>query len=207
MTETSRILFSWESLDQTPIRAGQLVSDAFLVFGVVDYQTAGRFVERLPYGRNTRHSALLAVLEEGRGTCSTKHGLMRRLAIEQNLDVKLLLGIYEMNGQNTPGVGPVLSRYGLTSLPEAHCYLGAAGKRIDITRSRNGGPKHPIERFLHEEEISPAQIGDYKTELHQRFMRQWLEARRIQLSFDELWRAREQCIVTLADAGIPSAGR
>jgi hypothetical protein len=41
------------------------------------------------------------------------------LAIEQNLDIVLVLGIYEMSEQNTPGVGAVLAKYGLTMLPEA----------------------------------------------------------------------------------------
>jgi hypothetical protein len=43
------------------------------------------------------------VLAEQRGTCSTKHALLRRLAIEQGLDIALVLGIYEMTERNTPG--------------------------------------------------------------------------------------------------------
>ena len=104
----------------------------------------------------------LIVLTEKRGTCSTKHALVRRLAIEQKADIALVLGIYEMTEQNTPGVGDVLGKYGLATLPEAHCYLRTAGKRIDVTRTARRAPAEPIRRFLHEEEIDPTQITNYQ---------------------------------------------
>src|SRR5262249_57188320 len=85
----------------------------------------------------------------------------------------LTLGIDEMHERNTPGVGLVLDRYGLLYIPEAHCYLRYDGTRIDVTRS-GAEPAEPIDRFLHEEAITPAQIGDHKTQLHQRFLRSWL---------------------------------
>ena len=108
----------------------------------------------------------MIVRTEKRGTCSTKHALLRRLAIEQNLDIALVLGIYEMSEQNTPGGGVVLAKYGLAILPEAHCYLRMAGKRIDVTRAAYRGLAEPIADFLHEEEIDPTQIPNYKTEIH-----------------------------------------
>jgi hypothetical protein len=45
-----------------------------------------------------------------------------------------------MHEHNTPGVGEVLARYGLLSLPEAHCYLMYNGMRIDVTRSGTAEP-------------------------------------------------------------------
>jgi hypothetical protein len=60
------------------------------------------------------------VLEEGCGTCTTKHATLTELAREQRIDVQLVLGIYEMNERNTPGVGRVLGAYGLSCIPEAH---------------------------------------------------------------------------------------
>ncbi len=92
--------------------------------------------------RNTCPDDPLIVLTEQRGTCSTKHALLRRLAIEQNLDVALVLGIYEMAEQNTPGVGDILRKYELVLLPEAHCYLRMARRRIDVTREENGKLLH-----------------------------------------------------------------
>jgi hypothetical protein len=58
-------------------------------------------VRSLPYGRNSDHSDWRLVLGEGRGTCSTKHALLADLARENRRHVALMLGIYEMDEDNT----------------------------------------------------------------------------------------------------------
>jgi hypothetical protein len=63
-------------------------------------RSIGQYIQALPYGRNMHPIDLLIVLTEKRGTCSTKHALLRRLAIEQNWDFALVLEIYEMTEQN-----------------------------------------------------------------------------------------------------------
>ena len=112
----------------------------------------------------------------------------------------LTLGIYEMHERNTPGVGAVLARYDLASVPEAHCYLTYEGARIDVTRS-GAGPSEPIARFLHEEAIVPEQIGEYKVALHRRFILTWVGDHAAAVggrSCEEVWRIREECIAALA---------
>jgi hypothetical protein len=102
-----------------------------------------------------------------------------------------------MHENNTPGVGATLSYYNLPFLPEAHCYLTYKGERIDITRA-GMEVTESIDRFLYEEMILPAQIGEYKVDLHKRFLRQWLAENKInRYSFDELWAIREACIASL----------
>src|SRR5713226_4415697 len=190
---------SWPALPDIPLQpAGQIVAD-FIARGITDFRAAGRCLHHLPYGRNSDRSDFRLVLPEGRGTCSTKHALLAELAREQDLPVVLALGIYEMNERNTPGVGVVLNRYGLQHIPEAHCYLRYEGVRIDITRS-GADPTEPINRFLHEEAIIPEQIGDYKVQLHQRFLRSWLANTEMVggRSFAEIWKIREECIAALA---------
>jgi hypothetical protein len=73
------------------------------------------------------------------------------------------------------------------------------GTRIDITRS-GAEPTEPIDRFLSEEAIVPAQIGDYKVQFHQQFLRRWLANTDVvgNRSFAELWKIREECIAALA---------
>ena len=141
------------------------------------------------------------MLEEGVGTCSTKHALLARLAEEQGLPIHLTLGIYEMSEMNTPGVGAVLDSHDLPFVLEAHCYLTFGDARIDVTRSITW-PSKPISRFLHEERIKPDQSGTYKKQLHQRILRAWIasspEASR-GLNFDELWLIREACIAALGE--------
>ncbi len=190
---------SWPALPAAPLQpAGQTAAD-FIARGITDFRAAGRYLHQLPYGRNADRSDFRLVLPEGRGTCSTKHALLAALAREQNLPVVLTLGIYEMHERNTPGVGVVLKRYGLHYLPEAHCYLRYEGIRIDITRSGTE-PTEPIDRFLYEEAIVPAQIGDYKVQLHQRFLRNWIADKDLlgSRSFAEVWKIREECIAALA---------
>lgn len=189
---------TWQALPDAVLASGTSVTAAFSRVGARTYRDAAFFVYRLPYGRTSSRTDLLAVLGEGHGTCSSKHALLAELAIEQRLPVKLMLGIYLMDERNTPGVGAVLGRYGLGEIPEAHCYLAYDGARIDVTRAVDTATE-PI-AFLHEEQISPAQIGAYKVRLHQSFLRNWLREEPIigTWTFEKLWEVREECIAALA---------
>lgn len=190
---------SWDALPDSVLRRGGTVSGGFCAAGIFNYRSAARYVRDLAYGRNSDRNDSLNVLRERRGTCSTKHALLARLATEQELPINLVIGIYEMNGRNTPGVGEVLARYGLTAIPEAHCYLMYAGDRVDVTRNVTAAA--PIGRFLHEERISPDQIGTYKTAMHEAFIRDWLVYKGIDhaLSLDQIWKIREECIAALSE--------
>jgi len=194
---TGSCMDSWNALDPVVLEPAGTVSAAFIRTGMLDYRAAARFVSHLPYGRNFLVSDPLGVMREGRGTCSTKHALLRRLAIEQDLEVLLMVGIYEMTAENTPGVGSVLERYRLASLPEAHCYLRYCGKRVDITRG--SGSRRELKFFL-EEDIVPEQIGEYKAALHRRFMQRWMTESDVagRRNLEERWQIREECIAVLS---------
>jgi hypothetical protein len=188
-------------LADRPFSASGPFTARFQAAGVRDFAGAARHLLTLPYGRITDREKFWLVLEEGRGTCTTKHALLAELAREQAIDVQLTLGIYEMHEGNTPGVGRVLGAHGLSHIPEAHCYLRHEGGRLDITGVPPGAA--PIERFLHEEPITVEQIGAYKIELHRRFLRDWIARTETVRgrSLDEIWRIREACIAALsADA-------
>jgi hypothetical protein len=193
-------MHSLEALLPYRLTPSGMVSTAFLSLAKGDLRAAGQHVCELPYGRNDHPDDPLAVLTEQRGTCSTKHALLRRLAIEQGIDLVLVLGIYEMNERNTPGVGSVLQRYGLKALPEAHCYLRVGDKRIDVTRQRARSDVEPISHFLHEEQIDPSQITTYKMRVHKGFLRQWISERRGlgELSLATIWAIREECVAALS---------
>lgn len=190
---------SWKALPSVPLRPTGAATVAFLARGIYDFQAAACHLHRLPYGRNTNRADFRLVLAEERGTCSTKHALLAELAREQEIPITLTLGIYFMHERNTPGVGSILEKYGLSILPEAHCYLTYTKIRVDITRSGVEAGES-IDRFLHEETITPAAIGQYKVELHKKFLRTWLvnEQSVVGRTFEELWKIREECIATLA---------
>jgi len=190
---------SWDALPDRALADAGEITRAFVSAGANDFRAAARYVHALPYGRNSSRTDPQIVMRERRGTCSTKHALLARLAVEQRFEIALVIGIYRMSERNTPGVGRVLAANGLEYLPEAHCYLRYRANRIDVTREIAGVSAEPIARFLHEEEISPEQIGDYKVALHQRWIREWIaspDAPR-RLGFDELWKIREACIAAL----------
>jgi hypothetical protein len=185
---------SVETLPNFDLDPATSLSAQFFYQGERNYHAAARYVQSLPYGRNSERSDYVLVLAEGRGTCSTKHALLAALAREHDSPVELRLGIYEMDGDNTPGVGPVLRRHGLGALPEAHCYLAYRGSRLDLTRT---GRTEPIGDFLHEETIKPEGIGTYKVDMHRRFVREWASQR--DLDFEQVWRIREECILALSE--------
>ncbi|MEP7220408.1 MAG: hypothetical protein ABI876_15900 [Bacteroidota bacterium] len=169
------------------------IASCLIERGIGSFRRAAEYIRDLPYGRNSDRADYHLTLAEGRGTCSTKHALMAALAAEHGVAVDLMLGIYEMNGRNTPGVGAVLERYGLDALPEAHCYLRCGETRIDLTR--NVIAEEAIERFLYEEQISPEHIGAYKVELHRRIMAEWGSGKGV----GDLWNIREECIGALGN--------
>jgi len=107
--ERAILTYAYDALPSDPIRDRGPINAAFLD----DFRRAGQYVRDLPYGRNAATGDILAVLNECKGTCCTKHALLKVLASEQGLPIRLMLGIYEMNARNTPGVGHVLEEYHL----------------------------------------------------------------------------------------------
>ena len=180
-----------------PLTADGPITRLFRAAGASDFPGAALHVLGLPYGRISDRSRFWLVLEEGRGTCTTKHAALAELAREQGIDVQLTLAIYEMSEENTPGVGRVLTAHGLWCIPEAHCFLRYQGERIDVTGVPSGAA--PIDRFLHEEPITVEQIGAYKNDLHRRFLRDWIARTETVRgrSLDDVWRIREECIAAL----------
>jgi len=77
-----------------------------------------------------------------------------------------------MTERNAPGAGYALRRYGLTYLPEAHCYLRTGKKRIDLTRS-SGDRAEPKTAFVQDEQIVPEQIPHYKISMRKNFLQKW----------------------------------
>ena len=155
-------------------------------------------VRSLPYARNKNRTDLSLVLTEHRGTCSSKHALLKQLADLNNIPkVKLILGIYKMTETNTPGIGQHLSANNIEYLPEAHCYLKIEDSRYDLT-SLSSDIKRIEKDILEEQEIDPIQVSQYKVNYHRSFMFTWQKQFQTDKQFDELWTTRERCITELA---------
>lgn len=162
--------------------------------GLASFKEACRFVRDLPYGELTAKENWANTLEEKMGTSSTKHAFLKALADELQVDMELILGIYSMTEQNTPGVGAILSKHRMQSIPEAHCYLRYKNQRLDFTRNYfDNDFMEPILSFMHEEAIQPNEAPSYKKALHQRIIKERFGVER----FDHIWQIRERCIAAL----------
>lgn len=167
-------------------------------FGVNTWLGAIDFIRQLPYGRNSDRKDLKLVLKENKGTCSSKHALLKQLANLNNIsNVRLFMGIYRMNGKNTPGVRQELAKSELEYIPEAHCYLKQDDLIIDCTTA-NSTSNSFVNDLIEEQEIQPFQVFDYKVEYHKMFLKNWLQSADLSLDLEGLWKIRERCIRALS---------
>lgn len=163
---------------------------------LTNFQQVCLHVKLLPYGRITDKSNLSLILNEEKGSCSTKHAFLAEIARENNvLDISLHLGIYRMNEKNTPGIGALLRDKNLDYIPEAHTYLKQNNVILDYT---SNNPSSFVDHLLHEEEILPVQITGYKENLHKSYIRKWRSENSIPYTVADLWSLREQCIANLS---------
>ncbi len=168
------------------------------------------YIQNLPYGRNANRYDLSLILTEQKGTCSSKHAFLKKIAdLNQLENITLYIGIYKMNQSNTPKIGNILSEnefdYKLDYIPEAHCYLKINGIEHDFTSNNSDFEKlrHDI---LEEIEIEAHQVNEFKVNYHQEFLKKWIEKQNnssdFVINFDTLWQLREKCIsaLTLTDS-------
>lgn len=176
------------------------ISQLFLKNKCSDFLSASEFVRNLPYRRNPDKDNLVTVFTDQCGTCSTKHALLKKLAEENHQpDFKLMLGIFRMNGKNTPKTKPVLEKYNLEHISEAHNYLKFKNQILDFTKKNSSGTDF-VDDILEETEIEPHQITQFKIEFHKNYLKKWLSQNpEIPYSLGELWKIREECIFALSE--------
>lgn len=175
--------------------------------GINNWNKLTKYIQNLPYGRNANRYDLSLILREQKGTCSSKHAFLKKVADLNGLkDIKLYIGIYKMNVSNTPKIGNILSKnkfdYKLEYIPEAHCYLKINGLECDFT-SNNSDFEKLRNDILEEIEIETHQVNEFKVNYHQVFLRKWIKEQNkilnFVINFDTLWQLREKCIVNLTE--------
>ncbi|MEG0762091.1 MAG: hypothetical protein RR411_11515, partial [Chryseobacterium sp.] len=131
------------------------------------------------------------------GTCSTKHAILRKLALENNHpEVKLIIGIFKMDANYTFKIKKTLEKYGLNYIPEAHNYLTIEDEYFDFTKP-NSSYDDFKNKLLLEKETEYNQIGSEKIAFHKDFLKKWIDEERCPYNLDEIWEIREQCILDL----------
>lgn len=178
------------------LNSDKFISKKFQDLEINTFSDAMNFIKNLPYGRNSNRENFILVLDEMKGTCSSKHALLKSLADENDQsDVKLMLGIFKMSKINMPKIKKTLDKYSLEYIPEAHNYLKVNDKIFDCTIS-NSSELNFLNDLILEIEIEPYQVIDFKVGFHKKFLDEWLENQSFYL--EEIWKVREQCIEDLS---------
>lgn len=189
-----KIMFS---VRQLPFTSSDSLTTLVKSKGIENWSELIDFTRNLPYGRNLNREDFSLVLTENRGTCSSKHAFLKKVAALNKFDnIQLILGIYRMNHLNTPKIGNTILQTGLEYLPEAHCYLKLNNQRIDITSS-SSNIENLMDDILEEIEIEPEQVNVFKVDLHKQYLHKWIHENKIQMDFEKVWEIREQCIQKL----------
>ena len=181
------------------IKSKGRISTSFMDRNILTFKQASLFVRQLPYRRNTDKNNLTTVFTDHCGTCSTKHALLKELAVENKFEeLKLIVGLFRMNKNNTPAIASTLLQNNLEYIPEAHCYLKYQDLILDLTKV-NSMPSDFRDDLIDEIEILPDQITAYKVNFHKNYLTTWLHNNtHINYTLDDLWKIREQCIEDLA---------
>ena len=184
----------FRSLPQLRLSESSGTARLFLDLDIADFHRAARRVSALPFVDGAERRDWDERVPDGQGTRAAGHALIARLAAEHGMPVQLMLGIYEMNDANTPKVAGMLRHFVLPAVMDADCHLRYDGKRLLLT------PGVCIEKrtFLHEEPITPKQIGAYKLAVYQRHLWDWALAR--DMTVGAAWEARQACVAALAEA-------
>lgn len=157
-------------------------------------------VKKIPYGRNANRYDFSLILSENKGTCSSKHAFLKDFADKNNIqNVKLYIGIFKMNQINTPKLGDLLSKNNIEYIPEAHCYLKINQIPVDVTMVESFYNKIELD-IIEEIEIIPIQVSDFKVAYHKNFLKKWITEINQNITLEEIWKIREQCIEKLSNS-------
>lgn len=191
-----KIIFAYAPISlHTDSELGSLI----IAKGINTWSEILDYIKKLPYGRNENRKDLNLVLKEDKGTCSSKHGILKKIADENQIkNIKLILAIFKMGAENTSKIAPILEKNNLNYIPEAHCYLLVNNRRLDITNANSDFEKIQGDIIL-EKEILPQQLDSYKVDFHKEYLTKWIDQENVQYDLESLWAIREECIRLLAE--------
>lgn len=144
-----------EKLPEKEITVKGIISKKFLDLGINSFKDACMYVHNLDYGYNSDKDDLLILFNEKMGSCTTKHGVIAKLAEELDIPLYKKVGIYKLTNEIVDGVNAILKRYNMPFIPMVHCFLVYNENRFDLTEGNRNGKKTSIEKFIHEEKVNP----------------------------------------------------
>lgn len=177
-----------------------------IAVGCTNFQQLCEHVASMPYRRNQNRYLVEGVLTDNCGTCSSKHRLLAAVAEEHARSfslsqtdwkqIRLYIGVFEMNAFNTPAIATILEQYELSAIPEAHCYLKWNEQILDHTSNRFSIPFR--DTLLYEQEVDAASLYEIKDTLHKSIIDAWRITHAPHLFTETIWVIREKCIAALS---------
>ena len=172
------------------------ISELSLKLGLTTFREVCDHLLHLTYRRPCGKTPE-SVLTEGCGTCSSKHGVLKAIADEQGHDqIELVLCLYRMSMRNTQGLDDIFTRGLLGVIPELHTYIRWGDEKLDVTKP--GFHVVDVQGDVEKEQTISLEELAHKTEIHQKWMKVWLQVHRSDVSLKKAWQQREACIAALS---------
>ncbi|NHJ48082.1 MAG: hypothetical protein FK733_09870 [Asgard group archaeon] len=155
---------SYENLPDKTITSAGIISKKFLDLGIKSFKEACLYVHNIEYGYNSDKDNKMILFLEGKGSCTTKHGVIATLAEELGIPLYKKVGIYKFTEEISTGTDEILKKYNLLYIPMVHCFLAYEDFKFDLTEGNNNGKNTSIEEFIHEEKVIPfiTRVDEYK---------------------------------------------
>lgn len=148
-----------------------IVSREFYQLNLTTFRQACHWVKNLPYGSNSSNNDSLIIFQEAKATCTNKHGIISRLAGELNLEVYKNLGFYQLNDEIVTGISKIIEPYGLSFIPQIHCFLEYQNYRVDLTEGNCNGKNKIIDDYDFIVRVKP----DLTHQEHEAYYLEYLE--------------------------------
>ena len=148
-----------------------IVSREFYQLNLTTFHQACHWVKNLPYDSNSSNNDSLIIFQEAKATCTNKHGIISRLAGELNLEVYKNLGFYQLNDKIVTGVSKIIEPYGLSFIPQIHCFLEYQNYRVDLTEGNCNGKNKTIDDYDFIVRVKP----DLTYQEHEAYYLEYLE--------------------------------
>ena len=145
----------YEKLPEKEIRSRGPISDKFLTLGITSFKEACFYVHQIPYGYNTDKDNKYILFTEGKGSCTSKHGVVATLAEELGIPVFKNVGVYKFTEEISRGTRQILAKYDLPYIPMVHCFLVYDKFRFDLTEGNKNGKEMSIEEFIQVNQVIP----------------------------------------------------
>lgn len=170
------------------------ISNWFLEHNIDNFWNAFEYVKHLKYGRISNKQVPFLVLTEKKGTCSSKHNVLKMLADENDFDkIILMLCIFKMNKDNTPEISNIIEKYGIDFIPEAHNFLMFNNKVYDATKNFSSG-KVPTDDIIISKPVQLAYNIKHKEDFHKEYI----------LDNSEMWKYHPKKMWSIREEAINS---